>query len=47
MLKNGGLLALLLSTLCLMGYSSLLSHRLESARQQAAELQKAWHSRPG
>ncbi|MEL5602175.1 hypothetical protein [Serratia nevei] len=47
MLKNGGLLALLLSTLCLMGYSSLLSHRLESARQQAAELQKSLAQQAG
>lgn len=36
---QGGLLLLLLVSICLGGYSSLLSHRLELARQQAAEQQ--------
>ena len=40
-LLQGGLLLLLLAAICLGGYSSLLSHQLASARQQAAELQKA------
>lgn len=38
--KNGGLVALLLTAICLGGYSSLLSHRLDLARQQSAEQQK-------
>ena len=46
-LLQGGLLLLLLAAICLGGYSSLLSHQLASARQQAAELQKARRSRPG
>ena len=40
-LLQGGLLLLLLAAICLGGYSSLLSHQLASARQQAAELQKS------
>ncbi|WP_420285050.1 hypothetical protein [Serratia liquefaciens] len=36
-LTNGGLLLLLVVSICLGGYSSLLSHRLELARQQVAE----------
>ena len=39
-LAQGGLLLLLLVAICLGGYSSLLSHRLELARQQALEQQK-------
>ncbi|CAI2465123.1 hypothetical protein [Serratia liquefaciens] len=39
-LAQGGLLLLLLVAICLGGYSSLLSHRLELARQQAGEQQK-------
>lgn len=46
-LMQGGLLLLLLAAICLGGYSALLSHQLASARQQAAELQKAWRSRRG
>lgn len=46
-LMQGGLLLLLLAAICLGGYSALLSHQLVSARQQAAELQKAWRSRRG
>ncbi|WP_262211089.1 hypothetical protein, partial [Serratia proteamaculans] len=38
--KNGGLVALLLTAICLGAYSSLLSHRLDLARQQSAEQQK-------
>ncbi|WP_392586769.1 hypothetical protein AB3M75_18940 [Serratia ureilytica] len=40
-LMQGGLLLLLLAAICLGGYSTLLSHQLVSARQQAAELQKS------
>lgn len=39
-LAGGGLMLLLLVAIFLGGYSSLLSHRLELARQQAAEQQK-------
>ncbi len=39
-LLQGGLLLLLLAAICLGGYSSLLSHQLASARQQAAECAK-------
>lgn len=39
-LAGGGMLLLLLASICLGGYSSLLSHRLELARQQVAEQQK-------
>ncbi|EPN9502472.1 TPA: DUF2570 domain-containing protein [Serratia marcescens] len=39
-LAGGGMPLLLLASICLGGYSSLLSHRLELARQQVAEQQK-------
>lgn len=39
-LAGGVMLLLLVASICLGGYSSLLSHRLELARQQAAEQQK-------
>ncbi|WP_261158626.1 hypothetical protein [Serratia liquefaciens] len=39
-LAGGGLMLLLLVAIFLGGYSSLLSHRLELARQQAAEQKK-------
>jgi ATPase subunit of ABC transporter with duplicated ATPase domains len=39
-LAGGGMLLLLVASICLGGYSSLLSHRLELARQQVAEQQK-------
>ncbi|HGM5575423.1 TPA: hypothetical protein ACKP2S_002180 [Serratia marcescens] len=39
-LASGGMLLLLVASICLGGYSSLLSHRLELARQQVAEQQK-------
>lgn len=39
-IMQGGLLLLLAVAICLGGYSSLLSHRLELARRQAAEQQK-------
>lgn len=39
-LAGGGMLLLLLASIFLGGYSSLLSHRLELARQQVAEQQK-------
>lgn len=45
--KNGGLLALLLTAICLGGYSSLLSYRLELARRQNAEQQKALTQQSG
>ena len=45
--KNGGLVALLLTAICLGGYSSLLSHRLELARQQSAEQQKTLAQQAG
>ena len=46
-LLQGGLLLLLLAAICLGGYSSLLSHQLASARQQAAELQKSLAQQAG
>ena len=46
-LMQGGLLLLLLAAICLGGYSSLLSHQLASARQQAAELQKSLAQQAG
>ncbi|MBH3292474.1 DUF2570 family protein [Serratia marcescens] len=46
-LMQGGLLLLLLVAICLGGYSSLLSHQLASARQQAAELQKSLAQQAG
>ena len=39
-LAGGGMLLLLVASICLGGYSSLLSHRLELARQQVAEQKK-------
>lgn len=44
---QGGLLLLLLVSICLGGYSSLLSHRLELARQQTAEQQKTLAQQAG
>ncbi|WP_269936166.1 hypothetical protein [Serratia liquefaciens] len=46
-LAQGGLLLLLLVAICLGGYSSLLSHRLELARQQAGEQQKTLAQQAG
>ncbi|EPA9112819.1 MAG: hypothetical protein E7G96_13530 [Serratia liquefaciens] len=39
-LASGGMLLLLVVSICLGGYSSLLSHRLELARQRVAEQKK-------
>ncbi|MGP2733839.1 hypothetical protein [Serratia bockelmannii] len=39
-LADGGMLLLLVASICLGGYSLLLSHRLELARQQVAEQKK-------
>ncbi|CAI2077147.1 Protein of uncharacterised function (DUF2570) [Serratia marcescens] len=41
------MLLLLLASICLGGYSSLLSHRLALARQQAAEQQKTLAQQSG
>lgn len=46
-LAQGGLLLLLLVAICLGGYSSLLSHRLELARQQVLEQQKTLAQQAG
>jgi hypothetical protein len=46
-LASGGLLLLLVVSICLGGYSSLLSHRLELARQQLAEQQKTLAQQAG
>lgn len=46
-LAGGGMLLLLVTAICLGGYSSLLSHRLELARQQVAEQKRRWRSRQG
>ncbi|MGE6303228.1 hypothetical protein [Serratia liquefaciens] len=46
-LTSGGLLLLLVVSICLGGYSSLLSHRLELARQQSAEQQKTLAQQAG
>ena len=46
-LAQGGLLLLLLVASCVGGYSSLLSHRLELARQQALEQQKTLAQQAG
>ncbi len=46
-LAGGGMLLLLLASICLGGYSSLLSHRLELARQQVAEQKKTLAQRSG
>lgn len=46
-LAGGGLLLLLLVTICLGGYNSLLSHRLELSRQQLSEQQKTLAQQSG
>ncbi|QJU40987.1 DUF2570 family protein [Serratia marcescens] len=46
-LASGGMLLLLVASICLGGYSSLLSHRLELARQQVAEQQKTLAQQSG
>ena len=46
-IAGGSLVLLLLVAICLGGYSSLLSHRLELAHQQAAEQQKALAQQAG
>ncbi|MEE4407613.1 MULTISPECIES: hypothetical protein [unclassified Serratia (in: enterobacteria)] len=46
-IMQGGLLLLLAVAICLGGYSSLLSHRLELARQQVAEQQKTLAQQAG
>jgi len=46
-LTRGGLLLLLVAVICLGGYSSLLSHRLELARQQSADQQKTLAQQAG
>ncbi|AMH00929.1 DUF2570 domain-containing protein [Serratia liquefaciens] len=44
---QGGLLLLLVVAICLGGYSSLLSHRLELTRQQLAEQHKTLAQQAG
>ncbi|KAB5494666.1 DUF2570 domain-containing protein [Serratia sp. RJAL6] len=46
-IAGGSLVLLLLVAICLGGYSSLLSHRLELARQQTAERQKTLAQQAG
>lgn len=46
-LTGGGLLLLLVVSICLGGYSSLLSHRLELARQQVTEQKKTLAQQSG
>lgn len=46
-IAGGSLALLLLVAICLGGYSSLLSHRLQLARQQAAEHQKTLAQQAG
>jgi len=46
-LTGGGMLLLLVVSICLGGYSSLLSHRLELARQQSADQQKTLAQQAG
>ncbi|ASM12275.1 TPA: DUF2570 family protein [Serratia marcescens] len=46
-LAGGVMLLLLVASICLGGYSSLLSHRLELARQQVAEQKKALAQQAG
>lgn len=46
-LAGGGILLLLVASICLGGYSSLLSHRLDLARQQVAEQQKTLAQQSG
>ncbi|WP_413481694.1 hypothetical protein [Serratia proteamaculans] len=46
-LVQGGWLLLLVAAICLGGYSSLLSHRLELVQQQAGEQQKTLAQQAG
>ncbi|MGW9793850.1 hypothetical protein [Serratia sp. 121840015-1] len=46
-LAGGGMLLLLVASICLGGYSSLLSHRLALARQQVAEQKKTLAQQAG
>ncbi|MBL0871879.1 DUF2570 family protein [Serratia nevei] len=46
-LAGGGMLLLLVASICLGGYSSLLSHRLDLARQQVAEQRKTLAQQAG
>ncbi|AGE17729.1 DUF2570 family protein [Serratia marcescens] len=46
-IAGGSLVLLLLVAICLGGYSSLLSHQLQLARQQAAEQQKTLAQQAG
>ncbi|MBN5322969.1 DUF2570 family protein [Serratia marcescens] len=46
-LAGGGMLLLLVASICLGGYSSLLSHRLDLARQQVAEQKKTLAQQTG
>ncbi|MEG7414679.1 hypothetical protein V6E00_07445 [Serratia marcescens] len=46
-LAGGVILLLLVASICLGGYSSLLSHRLELARQQVAEQKKTLAQQAG
>lgn len=46
-LTRGGLLFLLVVSICLGGYSSLLSHRLEVARKQVTEQKKTLAQQAG
>ncbi|WP_406876387.1 hypothetical protein [Serratia marcescens] len=46
-IAGGSLALLLLVAICLGGYSSLLSHRLQLARQQVAEQQKTLAQQAG
>lgn len=46
-LAGGGMLLLLVVSICLGGYSSLLSYRLELARQQSAEQKKTLAQQSG
>ena len=46
-LAGSGLLIMLVVSICLGGYSSLLSHRLELTRQQIAEQQKMLDQQAG
>jgi Protein of unknown function (DUF2570). len=46
-IAGGSLALLLLVAICLGGYSSLLSHQLQLARQQAAEQQKTLAQQAG
>lgn len=46
-LAGGSVLLLLVVSICLGGYSSLLSHRLELVKQQAAEQQKTLAQQAG